>query len=80
MDLLNVRLTGTKEAKNSVLPLLLSGDKMNSVPPLLRGRVLADFQLEEMYFPSLLDLFLTVYGVASTDEVLELRESIRDPE
>jgi small GTP-binding protein len=77
MDILNVRLTGTKEAKDSVLPVILAGDKLTSVPPLLRGRVLASFQSEVRYFPSLFDLLLTLYRIPANDqEVSDLRHSI----
>jgi hypothetical protein len=50
MDLINQRLTGTRAHKDSVLPLVLSGDKTTSLPPLLRGRVYADFRSDEVYF------------------------------
>ena len=44
VDLINNRLLGTESQKQNVLPLLLDGDKADSLPPLLHGRVYADFR------------------------------------
>ncbi len=75
VDLINHRLLGTEEQKQTVLPVLLSGDHRTSLPPLLLGRVYADFRHEDHYFASLFDLVLTAYGVPFDDEaVIELRQ------
>jgi hypothetical protein len=48
------------------------------MPPLLRGKVYADFTDEEMYYPNLLDLVLTLFGVDVEDSrISDLRESVR---
>ncbi|HEY2019354.1 MAG TPA: hypothetical protein VGH38_37860, partial [Bryobacteraceae bacterium] len=50
----------------------------DSMPPLLRGKVYADFTDEEMYYPNLLDLVLTLFGVDVEDSrISDLRESVR---
>jgi hypothetical protein len=77
MDILNQRLTGTIEAKDSVLPILLAGDKQSSFPPLLRGRVYANFTEENDYFRGLLDLILGIYNIESDNPtVYELRQTL----
>ncbi len=43
VDLIANRLLGAETQKESVLPLLLDGEKTASLPPLLHGRVVADF-------------------------------------
>jgi hypothetical protein len=55
MDLIHQRLTGTEEQKKTILPILLERDEQTSFPPLLHGRVYADFRREELYFQTLLD-------------------------
>jgi hypothetical protein len=77
VDLIHQRLTGTEKQKASVLPSLLDGDKQSSLPPLMRGRVYADFRLEEFYFLALFDLILTLYGISFKDPaVAELRDEL----
>jgi len=79
MDLVNQRLTGPKKAKDAVFPLILSGDKFASLPPLLRGRVYADFTKEESYFSSLFDVILGLYKLSAEQEnISDLRLSITE--
>jgi small GTP-binding protein len=79
VDLIANRLLGTEAQKASVLPLLLDGDKTASLPPLLHGRVHADFREEEAYFRSAFGLILSLYGIAPNDPaVVDLRESLRE--
>jgi TIR domain len=59
VDLINNRLLGTEQEKKSVLPLLVEGEKSDSLPPLLHGRVYADFRDERTYFTTAFDLILT---------------------
>ena len=61
VDLIHNRLLGTEPQKESVLPLLLDGDKTDSLPPLLHGRVYADFRNEPAYFATAFDLILSLY-------------------
>ena len=49
VDVINQRLLGTEEQKRSVLPVLLDDDR-TSLPPLLLGRVYADFRSPDAYF------------------------------
>jgi small GTP-binding protein len=67
VDLINVRLIGIEKQKVSVLPLLLSGDRRMSFPPLLHGRVYADFRSEEYYFVNLFNLVLTLHHIPFDD-------------
>ena len=61
VDLINNRLLGIEAQKESVLPLLLDGVKTVSLPPLLHGRVYADFRDETAYFTTAFDLILSLY-------------------
>jgi small GTP-binding protein len=81
VDLINNRLLGTEPQKQSVLPLLLDGEKATSLPPLLQGRVYADFRDERKYFAAALDLILSLYQLPPNHPaVADLRESLRGPE
>jgi len=81
VDLINNRLLGAEPQKQSVLPLLLDGEKTASLPPLLHGRVYADFRNELTYFTTAFDLILSLYQIAPNHAVVaDLRESLRGPE
>ena len=81
VDLINNRLLGTEPQKRSVLPLLLAGNKTESLPPLLQGRVHGDFHEEETYFAKAFDLILDLYDISHQHPaVADLRESLRRPE
>jgi len=79
VDLINNRLLGTEPQKQSVLPLLLDGEKTTSLPPLLQGRVYADFRDERAYFAAALDLILSLYQLPPNHPAVadDLRESLR---
>jgi hypothetical protein len=78
VDLINNRLLGTELQKQSVLPLLLDGEKTDSLPPLLHSRVYADFRDEFAYFSTAFDLILSLYQLAPNHPaVADLRESLR---
>lgn len=77
IDLISNRLIGTEEQKQSVMPLLLDGDKNDSLPPLVHSRVYADFRNEQTYFVAMFDLILDIYGISHTERaVAELRTSV----
>ena len=81
VDLITNRLLGTEAQKQSVLPLLLDGEKTASLPPLLHGRVYADFRDELAYFATAFDLILSLYQIPPNDPVVaDLRESLRGPD
>ncbi|MCX7044790.1 MAG: TIR domain-containing protein [Candidatus Sumerlaeota bacterium] len=81
VDLISNRLLGTEAQKASVLPLLLAGEKTASLPPLLHGRVRADFREEAAYFTTAFDLILSLYQLPPTHPaVADLLESLRGPE
>ena len=81
IDLITNRLLGAETQKQSVLPLLLDGEKTDSLPPLLHGRVYADFRDESAYFHTAFDLILSLYQIPPNDPaVADLRESLRGPE
>ena len=77
VDMINNRLLGTEKQKASVLPLLLAGEKTESLPPLLHGRVFADFRKEETYFATAFDLILSLYQIPHNNPaVADLLESL----
>lgn len=67
VDMINNRLVGTEAQKSTVLPLLLSGEKAQSLPPLMHGKVFADFRQEREYFTTAFDLILSLYGISPGD-------------
>lgn len=75
-DLIGKRMIGSEAAKESVLPVLLDGTSESSFPPLLQGRVYADFRWPEQYFPTLFDLVVSLYQISSHEPVLELRRQL----
>jgi small GTP-binding protein len=76
VELINNRLI---EGKESVLPILLDGEKTAALPPLLHGRVYADFRNELAYFATAFDLILSLYHLPpSHSAVADLRESLRE--
>jgi hypothetical protein len=79
VDLIHLRLTGTEQEKDSVLPLLLDGSPEESLPPLLRGRVHADFRERQAYFMSLMDVVISMYDSAlERRAALNLRQELRE--
>jgi len=80
VDLINNRLLGTEPQKSSVMPLLLAGEQTAALPPLLHGRVYADFRNDESYFTTAFDLILSLYNLPPTHSaVADLRESLLPP-
>jgi small GTP-binding protein len=78
VNLINLRLTRTNREAETVLPLLLEGDEQSSLPPLMRGKVYADFRQEVSYFAMLFDLILTLYLIPfGHPAVSDLRDSLR---
>jgi len=63
MDLVNNMMLGTEMQKRKILPILLAGTAQRSLPPLLQGKVYADFREDVLYFPSLFDLILTMFNL-----------------
>jgi len=81
VDLIHNRLLKTEEQKLMVLPVLLAGDDANSFPPLMQGRVYADFRDEFWYFTTAFDLILSLYQLPPFHPaVADLRESLRGPD
>jgi GTPase SAR1 family protein len=81
VDLISNRLMGAEAGKETVLPLLLAGERETSLPPLLHSRVFADFRNERGYFITAFDLILNIYRIAHHDQaVADLRESLREQE
>jgi WD40 repeat protein len=78
-DLITRRMRGTETQKETVLPVLLAGDEESSFPPLVQGRVYADFRNERAYFTTAFDLILDLYGIPHRHQaVADLRESLTD--
>ena len=79
VDLMGVRLLGTEQQKASILPVLLEGTQHTSLPPLLQGKVRADFTREEYYFVTLFDLVLTILQIPFDDPIVrDLRVKLRE--
>jgi len=77
IDLMSRRLIATEAQKASVLPLLLEGEEQLSFPPLLQGRVYANFKQEEHYLVTLFDLVLTLFHIPFDDSMVrDLRERL----
>lgn len=76
-DLIGKRMIGTEAQKESVLPVLLDGTEETAFPHLLHGRVYADVRQPERYVSTMLDLLLSLFGIAPQEPVaVELRESL----
>src|SRR5262249_9434161 len=69
-DLINFKLIGAETSKQTVLPLLLTGDPESSFPPLLHGRVYIDFSQDSEYFVRLFELILRFYGLSLSDRAI----------
>lgn len=77
VDLINQRLMSTEARKETVMPVLLAGDKESSLPPLMWDRVFIDFRDLRTYFTTAFDLILDLYGVSHNDPaVADLRYSL----
>lgn len=77
-DLIGDRMCGSEEEKESVLPVLLEGDKKSALPPLMRPRVRADFTKSENYCDRLLDVLLALYALDPRDAIAaEMRAALR---
>jgi small GTP-binding protein len=80
VDLIHQRLIGKEKQKKTVRPVILDGNEKKSLPPLMRGKIHADFQKEDSYFASLFDLILSIYGIPFDDlAVADLREELQSP-
>ena len=81
-DLIGKRMIGSEAKKETVLPVLLAGtEEEASFPPLLHGRVYADFRDDQAYFRTAFDLILSLYDIPPVDPaVADLRESLRERE
>jgi hypothetical protein len=59
------------------MPILLAGDAASSLPPLLQGRVYADFRDPHTYFETVFDLMVSLHSINHRDPgVAELRQEI----
>lgn len=63
MDQVATRLLGTEAQKQTVIPLLLEGEKTEAFPPALHTRVYCDFRNDDRYFDIALDLLLSLYSI-----------------
>ena len=76
-DLIGKRMIGTEAKKQWVLPVLLAGTEESSFPPLLQGRMCADFRDPPKYFTTAFDLILSLHEIRPTDPaVADLREPL----
>ena len=72
-DLIGTRMIGSEATKESVLPVLLDGSSGSAFPPLLQGRVYADFRPAQRYLPTVFDLIVSLYQLSSDERVRKLR-------
>jgi GTPase SAR1 family protein len=78
VGLISQRLLGTEGEKETVMPILLEGEKKTSLPPLMWDQVHRDFRTERAYFITAFDFILDLYGITHNDvAVADLRESLR---
>jgi hypothetical protein len=75
-DLIAKRMLGSEADKESVMPVLLDGTSQSSFPPLLQGRVYADFRVTQRYLPTVFDLIVSLYQISSHELVRELRNEL----
>ena len=79
-DLIGNRMIRTERGKETVMPVLLEGTEETAFPPLLHGRVYADFRNPEVYFVSLFELILSLFRIHSRHPVAEeLRKHLNEP-
>jgi class 3 adenylate cyclase/GTPase SAR1 family protein len=79
-DLIGKRMIGTERGKETVMPALLEGTEELAFPPLLHGRVYADFRKPETYLVSLFELILSLCRIPSRHPVAEkLRKRLNEP-
>jgi hypothetical protein len=77
VDLISQRLMGTEAEKETVLPVLLAGERKSALPPLMWDRVYRDFRDDRAYFITAFDLTLDLYGIAHNDAAVgDLRDSL----
>lgn len=60
---------GTEQQKQTVIPLLLEGEKETAFPPALRTRVYSDFRTDDRYFEVAIELLLSLYNIGPRDAV-----------
>jgi hypothetical protein len=77
-DLIGKRMLGSEADKESVLPALLDGTSESSFPPMLHGRVYADFRPAQRYLSTVFDLIASLYQISSDERVRELRHEFID--
>lgn len=75
-DLVGNRMIGSEQDKETVLPILREGNPETSFPPLLQGRVYADFRSARQYFPAIFDLISSLYQIATHEPIRELKRQI----
>ncbi|HEV7450454.1 MAG TPA: hypothetical protein VGO16_03510, partial [Pseudonocardiaceae bacterium] len=75
-DLIGTRMLGSEADKECVLPVLLDGTSESSFPPLLQGRVYADFRLVQRYLPTAFDLIVSLYQISSHEPIRELQRQL----
>jgi small GTP-binding protein len=76
-DLIGKRMIGDENEKESVLPVLLEGTEESAFPPLLQGRVYADFRNIEAYSYTMIELLLSLFQIPPNHPVAkELHESL----
>ncbi len=77
VDLINNRLLGTEEHKETVIPVLLDGEPRSSLPPLMQARFHVNFKEPDAYFTGLFDLILHLYRIPfESPAVAELRDAL----
>lgn len=63
---------------NSVIPVLLAGEKQTSLPSVLWDRIFVDLRDMDHYHAEMFDLFLQMFGLLGDGAVQEWRFAIQD--
>jgi WD40 repeat protein len=72
------RLREGVDRKETILPLLLTGDLSRSFPPSLHGIAFADLRDDRLYFAELFDVLLKIHGINKWEPAVDdLRASLR---
>lgn len=77
-EVVGLRLLGNDQIKATVFPALCEGEPETSLPPLVRGKVYADFRKAEDYFITAFQLILSLYDILPNHTaVADLVESLQ---
>ncbi|HYG58748.1 MAG TPA: GTP-binding protein [Symbiobacteriaceae bacterium] len=78
VDLIYSRLENPRLPKESVITSLREGEKWDSLPPLLQGKVDLDFRDDKEYFMHLFNLVVALYRISpNSAQIVDLKDRLR---